>query len=166
MLANQPRQQSSWKSCVCFLIYLKRRLFSLSYLKITFVILLDPPEIEIERSWIHTGVHQEAYLTCIVHAEPGANVRERIDFMKLERRDLKYSPCIFSIFRYYGTEKSEWLFLQILVSWNRQITNIHSSYVTLKNLISDFILVLPTISSADHLKILNFPVQVSAKIYC
>nr|CAH0103507.1 unnamed protein product [Daphnia galeata] len=35
---------------------------------------LYPPEIEIERSWIHTGVHQEAYLTCIVHAEPGANV--------------------------------------------------------------------------------------------
>lgn len=35
---------------------------------------LDPPEIEIERSWIHTGVHQEAYLTCIVHAEPGATV--------------------------------------------------------------------------------------------
>lgn len=35
---------------------------------------LYPPEIEIERSWIHTGVHQEAYLTCIVHAEPGATV--------------------------------------------------------------------------------------------
>lgn len=35
----------------------------------------DPPEIEIERNWIHTGVHQEAYLTCIVHAEPQANVR-------------------------------------------------------------------------------------------
>ena len=35
----------------------------------------DPPEIEIERSWIHAGVHQETFLTCIVHAEPQANVR-------------------------------------------------------------------------------------------
>jgi len=35
---------------------------------------LYPPEIEIERSWIHTGVHQEALLTCFVHAEPAANV--------------------------------------------------------------------------------------------
>lgn len=35
---------------------------------------LYPPEIEIERSWIHTGVHQETFLTCIVHAEPQANV--------------------------------------------------------------------------------------------
>jgi len=33
-----------------------------------------PPEIEIERSWIHTGLHQEALLTCFVHAEPPANV--------------------------------------------------------------------------------------------
>lgn len=35
----------------------------------------DPPEIEIERSWIHTGIKQEALLTCTVHAEPAANVR-------------------------------------------------------------------------------------------
>ena len=34
----------------------------------------DPPEIEIERSWIHTGLHQESLLTCFVHAEPPANV--------------------------------------------------------------------------------------------
>jgi len=33
-----------------------------------------PPEIEIERSWIHTGLHQESLLTCFVHAEPPANV--------------------------------------------------------------------------------------------
>ena len=38
------------------------------------IALADPPEIEIERSWIHTGVHQEALLTCFVHAEPAANV--------------------------------------------------------------------------------------------
>jgi len=35
---------------------------------------LYPPEIEIERSWIHTGVGQEANLICNVHAEPSANV--------------------------------------------------------------------------------------------
>lgn len=33
-----------------------------------------PPEIDIERSWIHTGVKQEAYMTCTVHAEPQAHV--------------------------------------------------------------------------------------------
>lgn len=33
-----------------------------------------PPEIEVERSYIHTGVGYEAQLICIVHAEPAPHV--------------------------------------------------------------------------------------------
>ena len=40
--------------------------------------LVDPPEIEIERSWIHTGMGQEANLICNVHAEPSANVKAQL----------------------------------------------------------------------------------------
>jgi hypothetical protein len=83
--ANLPRQQSTWK----FYVSIERRNYSFNelgkwlsfslyyyyyYLRRLLTSSTDPPEIEIERSWIHTGVHQEAYLTCIVHAEPGANV--------------------------------------------------------------------------------------------
>jgi len=35
---------------------------------------LDPPEIDVERAWIHTGENQEAILACIVHADPPALV--------------------------------------------------------------------------------------------
>jgi hypothetical protein len=34
----------------------------------------DPPEIEVERSWVHSGEGYEAQLVCIVHAEPPAEV--------------------------------------------------------------------------------------------
>lgn len=34
----------------------------------------DAPEIEVERSLIHTGVGYEAQLICIVHAEPQPHV--------------------------------------------------------------------------------------------
>lgn len=34
----------------------------------------DPPEIEVERSWVHSGEGYEAQLVCIVHAEPQAEV--------------------------------------------------------------------------------------------
>nr|CAD7458866.1 unnamed protein product [Timema tahoe] len=30
----------------------------------------DPPEIEVERSWVHSGEGYEAQLVCIVHGEP------------------------------------------------------------------------------------------------
>ena len=32
--------------------------------------ILDAPEIEVERPFVHTGVGYEAQLICIVHAEP------------------------------------------------------------------------------------------------
>jgi hypothetical protein len=35
---------------------------------------LDSPEIEVERTFIHTGVGYEAQLICIVHAEPQPNI--------------------------------------------------------------------------------------------
>lgn len=34
----------------------------------------DPPEIEVEKSWVHSGEGYEALLVCIVHAEPLAEV--------------------------------------------------------------------------------------------
>jgi len=34
----------------------------------------DPPEIEVERSWIHSGEGYEAELACIVHSDPPASV--------------------------------------------------------------------------------------------
>lgn len=34
----------------------------------------DLPEIEVERSWVHSGEGYEAQLVCIVHAEPHADV--------------------------------------------------------------------------------------------
>lgn len=40
----------------------------------TFYDYLDAPEIEVERSLIHTGVGYEAQLICIVHAEPQPHV--------------------------------------------------------------------------------------------
>lgn len=36
----------------------------------------DPPEIEVERSWVHSGEGYEAQLVCIVHGEPAPNVSE------------------------------------------------------------------------------------------
>jgi hypothetical protein len=37
-------------------------------------LLSDLPEIEVERSWVHSGEGYEAQLVCIVHAEPHADV--------------------------------------------------------------------------------------------
>lgn len=37
-------------------------------------ILSDPPEIGVERSWIHSGEGYEAELACTVHADPPATV--------------------------------------------------------------------------------------------
>ncbi|XP_046675230.1 lachesin-like [Homalodisca vitripennis] len=35
---------------------------------------LYPPEIEVERSWVHSGEGYEAQLVCIVHGEPAPNM--------------------------------------------------------------------------------------------
>lgn len=45
--------------------------FSFTTLYILYLFsILDAPEIEVERTLIHTGVGYEAQLICIVHAEP------------------------------------------------------------------------------------------------
>lgn len=36
--------------------------------------ILDPPEIKVERDWVHSGEGNEALLVCIVNAEPQAEV--------------------------------------------------------------------------------------------
>lgn len=34
----------------------------------------DPPEVETERTSVHTGIGMEAQLVCLVHAEPAPHV--------------------------------------------------------------------------------------------
>lgn len=48
----------------------------------------DPPEIEVERSWVHSGEGYEAQLVCIVHGEPAPNVSHDI----LIRRECSSTP--------------------------------------------------------------------------
>lgn len=36
--------------------------------------LTDPPEIDVEGSWLHSGEGQEAILACVVHADPPTTV--------------------------------------------------------------------------------------------
>ncbi|XP_075214141.1 limbic system-associated membrane protein-like [Lycorma delicatula] len=45
---------------------------------------LYPPEIEVERSWVHSGEGYEAQLVCIVHAEPQAEVVWYRDTLRLD----------------------------------------------------------------------------------
>ncbi|XP_049831756.1 limbic system-associated membrane protein isoform X1 [Schistocerca gregaria] len=45
---------------------------------------LYPPEIEVERSWVHSGEGYEAQLVCIVHAEPQADVLWYRDTLRLD----------------------------------------------------------------------------------
>lgn len=53
---------------------------------------LYPPEIEVERSWVHSGEGFEAQLVCIVHSEPPADVLWYRDTLRLdttERRSME-----------------------------------------------------------------------------
>ncbi|XP_046675364.1 limbic system-associated membrane protein-like isoform X2 [Homalodisca vitripennis] len=45
---------------------------------------LYPPEIEVERGWVHSGEGYEAQLVCIVHAEPPAEVLWFRDTLRLD----------------------------------------------------------------------------------
>ncbi|XP_066907829.1 limbic system-associated membrane protein isoform X3 [Halyomorpha halys] len=45
---------------------------------------LFPPEIEVERSWVHSGEGYEAQLVCIVHAEPTSEVIWYRDTLRLD----------------------------------------------------------------------------------
>ncbi|XP_073988666.1 klingon isoform X2 [Rhodnius prolixus] len=50
---------------------------------------LYPPEIEVERSWVHTGEGYDAQLVCIVHGEPAPNVVWYQDSFPLEPTERK-----------------------------------------------------------------------------
>lgn len=43
---------------------------------ITLLSFADPPEISVEKSWIHSGEGFEAQLVCIVHADPQPTVSQ------------------------------------------------------------------------------------------
>ncbi|XP_063236201.1 protein amalgam-like [Bacillus rossius redtenbacheri] len=46
--------------------------------------ILYPPEIEVERSWVHSGEGYEAQLVCIVHGEPAPEVTWYQDSLPLD----------------------------------------------------------------------------------
>ncbi|KAL0273993.1 UNVERIFIED_CONTAM: hypothetical protein PYX00_006540 [Menopon gallinae] len=46
--------------------------------------ILYPPEIEVERSWVHSGEGFETQLVCIVHADPPADVLWYRDTLRLD----------------------------------------------------------------------------------
>uniref|UniRef100_A0A1B6E7S8 Ig-like domain-containing protein n=1 Tax=Clastoptera arizonana TaxID=38151 RepID=A0A1B6E7S8_9HEMI len=48
---------------------------------------LYPPEIEVERSWVHSGEGYEAQLVCIVHGEPAPNLVWFQDSFLLEQTE-------------------------------------------------------------------------------
>ncbi|XP_025408165.1 neurotrimin isoform X2 [Sipha flava] len=49
--------------------------------------ILYPPEIEVERVWVHSGEGNEALLVCIVNAEPHAEVSWYRDTLKLDTNE-------------------------------------------------------------------------------
>ncbi|XP_050438441.1 neurotrimin-like isoform X2 [Adelges cooleyi] len=49
--------------------------------------ILYPPEISLERDWVHTGEGNEALLVCIVNAEPQAEVSWYRDTLKLDTNE-------------------------------------------------------------------------------
>ena len=52
------------------------RLYCFATIRVNLFVFLfaDPPEIEVERSWVHSGEGYEAQLVCIVHGEPAPEV--------------------------------------------------------------------------------------------
>ncbi|XP_046382563.1 neural cell adhesion molecule 1-like isoform X1 [Ischnura elegans] len=48
---------------------------------------LYPPEIEVERNWVHSGEGYEAHLVCLVHAEPPAEVLWFRNTLRLDTTD-------------------------------------------------------------------------------
>jgi hypothetical protein len=62
----------------------------------------DPPEIEVERSLIHSGIGYEAILTCVVHAEPTPNVVWWVISFKF-MYTITWSKIFFVIFRFKDT---------------------------------------------------------------
>ena len=53
--------------------------------------LSDPPDIAVEKSWIHSGEGFEAQLVCIVHADPQPSVSSFVKNTKY----LEHFPKLF-----------------------------------------------------------------------
>ena len=49
----------------------------------------DPPEIEVDKSWVHGGVGEEAVISCIVYGDPPPIVRWYKETMVLARNENK-----------------------------------------------------------------------------
>ena len=47
----------------------------------------DAPEIEVDKSWVHGGVGEEAVISCIVYGDPPPNVRWYRETMVLARNE-------------------------------------------------------------------------------
>ncbi|XP_073987756.1 opioid-binding protein/cell adhesion molecule homolog isoform X2 [Rhodnius prolixus] len=50
--------------------------------------ILYAPEIDVEKSWVHSGIGIEAHLVCIVHAHPAADVKWFRSTLRLEPTEL------------------------------------------------------------------------------
>ena len=48
---------------------------------------VDAPEIEVDKSWVHGGVGEEAVISCIVYGDPPPNVRWYRETMVLARNE-------------------------------------------------------------------------------
>ena len=47
----------------------------------------DPPEIEVDKSWVHGGFGKEAVISCIVYGDPPPTVRWYRETMVLARNE-------------------------------------------------------------------------------
>ena len=47
----------------------------------------DAPEIEVDKSWVHGGIGEEAVISCIVYGDPPPNVRWYRETMVLARNE-------------------------------------------------------------------------------
>lgn len=63
----------------------------------------DPPEIEVERSWVHSGEGYEAQLVCIVHGEPAPNVSHGIVIRRNKLTVKSALPHQFEFLKYLGS---------------------------------------------------------------
>ena len=70
------------------------------FCNVDFYIIIDEPEIQVEKAWVHADVGIEAEISCIVHAVPSAEVRIKT-YISKNLSFLTISPptLLFAIFR-------------------------------------------------------------------
>ena len=62
------------RECYILILSLVQRKPNLHSLPVSYDVLTDEPEIDVEAEKVHSGVGKEAHLTCIVHGEPRPTV--------------------------------------------------------------------------------------------